>query len=53
MNIEKETQEQPQDGLTQEQVAFLDNERELHHSGVSKSYSWEETKAFIRGEKTL
>ena len=37
--------------LTKEQLEFLNKERQLHVSGESKSYSWEETKAFIRSKK--
>jgi len=37
--------------LTKEQLDFLNKERQLHLSGKSKSYTWEETKEFIRSKK--
>jgi hypothetical protein len=37
--------------LTKEQLDFLNNERQLHLSGKSQSYSWEETKEYIRNKK--
>ena len=39
--------------LTKEQIAILDKEHELHLSGKTKSYSWEEAKEIIRGKKAM
>jgi hypothetical protein len=38
--------------LSEEQVDFLDEEREKHLKGESKSYSWEEAKEIIRNKKS-
>lgn len=37
--------------LTQEQLEFLNVERERHLKGESKSFSWEEAKELIRKKK--
>ncbi len=37
--------------LTKAELTFLNKERKLHFSGKSKSYTWEETKEFIRNKK--
>lgn len=37
--------------LSNEELIFLNKEREKHLSGKSKSYSWEETKELIRKRK--
>lgn len=39
--------------LTNEHIRILDNERERHISGKSKSYSWSEAKQIIRGKGQL
>ena len=37
--------------LSEEQLKILDSEKEKHLSGKSKSYTWEDAKKIIRGEK--
>ena len=37
--------------LTNEQLSFLNEEREKHLKGESKSYNWEEVKEMIRNKK--
>lgn len=37
--------------LTKEQLELLDNEREQHISGQSKSFSWDEVKGNIRKKR--
>ena len=37
--------------LSEEQVKFLDNEKQNHLSGKSKSYTWEDAKKIIAGKK--
>jgi hypothetical protein len=39
--------------LSGEQVKMLEQEREKHIKGKSKSYSWEEAKQIIRGKRKL
>ena len=39
--------------LTDEHLRILNREHELHMSGKTKSYSWEEAKEIIRGKKTM
>jgi len=51
--LEDQITEQASNGLTKEQLNFLDKERRLHLSGKSKSYNWEETKEFIRHKKAI
>ena len=47
--LEDNITEQSAMELTKEQLDILNKERQLHLSGKSKSYTWEETKAFIQG----
>jgi hypothetical protein len=49
--LEDNITDQSQTALTLEQLDFLNNERQLHLSGKSNSYTWEETKEFIRSNK--
>ena len=37
--------------LSEEQIKILDNEREKHLSGKNKSYTWDDAKKIIRGQK--
>ncbi len=37
--------------LSEEHIKILDNEKQKHLSGKSKSYSWEDAKKIIRGKK--
>ena len=39
--------------LTDEHLEILEEEREKHVNGKSKSYSWEEAKQIIRGKRKL
>jgi len=51
--VEAEIESEPSFILTDEQLAILDHERELHLSGQSKSYSREEAAQIIRGLKSF
>ncbi len=37
--------------LTEKQINILEQEREKHLNGESKSYSWQEAKKIIRGKQ--
>ena len=39
--------------FTNEQLEILNDEYELHVSGKTKSYNWEETKEIIRGKRLM
>lgn len=39
--------------LTDEHISILDEEREKHLSGRSKSYSWSQARQIVRGKKSL
>ncbi|MCD6011809.1 MAG: hypothetical protein K0Q79_1671 [Flavipsychrobacter sp.] len=49
--LEDTIQEKASNDLTDEQLAFLNEERRKHLSGESKSYTWEEVKNRIRNRK--
>ena len=51
--LEADIEESTSFKLTKEHLAILDKEHQLHISGKSKSYSWEEAKEIIRGKKTM
>lgn len=39
--------------LSDEHINILEEEREKHTNGTSKSYDWQQAKQIIRGEKKL
>jgi len=49
--VENDIQEEPAFFLTDEQLAILDEERELHLSGQTKSYSRREAYQIIKGQR--
>jgi len=49
--LEREMLEEDSVELTDEQMSILESERELHLSGQSKSYSREEARQIIKGER--
>lgn len=49
--FEDEINEENSFKLSEEQIKVLDNERLKHISGKSKSYTWEEAKKIINGQK--
>lgn len=51
--LEKDIRDEDTISLTDEQLAILDKERELHFSGKSKSYTRDEANAIIRGQRTF
>ena len=46
----KELLEENQDRLTEEDYAIIDQRRDNHLNGISKSFSWEESKKVIRNK---
>jgi hypothetical protein len=53
MLLEEEIEKEASFKLTDEHMAILDEEREKHVSGKSKSYSWSKAKQIIRGKKSV
>ena len=51
--FEEEIENQEAFALSDEQLKILDEEREAHLNGHSKSYSWQEAKEIIRGKRKL
>ena len=51
--LEKEIDENQRFVLSDEQLQILDKERELHLSGQSKSYTRNEARMIIKGEKVF
>ena len=51
--LEKEIDEKQLFVLSDEQLQILDNERELHLSGQSKSYIRNEARQIIKSERTF
>jgi hypothetical protein len=51
--LESDIQEDNSFSLTDEQLVILENERHLHISGQSKSYSRQEAADIIRGKRSL
>jgi hypothetical protein len=51
--LEKEIKDEDSFVLTEEQYRILDHEREMHLSGKSKSYTREEAKQIIKGERSF
>ncbi len=51
--FEEEIEKETAFTLSNEQLRILDEEREAHLQGSSKSYSWQEAKEIIRGKKEL
>jgi hypothetical protein len=51
--LEKEIGDEPAFQLTDEQINFLNTERELHMSGQSKSYTREEAGQIIKGHRSF
>lgn len=51
--FEEEIENQEAFTLTNEQLKILDEEREAHLNGASKSYSWQEAKEIIRGKQAF
>lgn len=49
--FENEINEENTFTLSEEQIKILDSEKQKHLSGKSKSYTWEDAKKIIRGEK--
>jgi hypothetical protein len=50
--LEREIREDDIFTLSEEQLQILDEERELHITGQSKSYSREEANQIIKGQRT-
>jgi hypothetical protein len=53
MLFEEEIERETEFKLTDEHIKILDEEKERHLSGKSKSYSWGEAKQIIRGKRKL
>jgi len=53
MIFEEDIERKEEFKLTDEHIKILDDERERHLSGKSKSYSWNESKQIIRGKGKL
>lgn len=51
--LRDEIEERKSFSFTKEQLSILEKEHALHIAGKSKSYSWEETKAIVRGKKAM
>ena len=51
--LEKEIRDEDSFVLTEEQYQILDHEREMHLSGKSKSYTREEARQIIIGERSF
>jgi hypothetical protein len=51
--LEDDIEESSTFALTKEHLKILDEEHKLHLSGKSKSYSLEEAKQIIRGERAM
>jgi len=51
--VESEIEKEPSFILTEDQLAILDEERELHLSGTTKSYSRTDAAQIIRGLKAF
>ena len=51
--LEKEIQDDNTFVLTDEQLQILDKEREMHLSGQTKSYSREEARQIIKGQRAF
>jgi len=49
--LEKEIEQEDTFVLTEEQLEILENERHLHLSGQSKSYTREEAHQIIKGQR--
>jgi phosphoribosylanthranilate isomerase len=53
MLFEEEIEKEETFALTNEHIVILDEEREKHTNGKSKSYDWQQAKQIIRGKKKL
>lgn len=53
MLFEEEIEKEDAFKLTDEHIKILDEEKDKHISGKSKSYDWEDAKQIIRGKKKL
>jgi flagellar basal body rod protein FlgB len=51
MLFEEEIEKEQAFKLSEKHIAILDEEREKHINGKSKSYKWQEAKQIIRGKK--
>ncbi len=51
MLFEEEIERKSEFNLTDEHIKILDEEREKHISGRTKSYSWRDAKQIIRGKR--
>ncbi len=51
--LEDDIQEAEKNVFTKEQLSLLNEEHDLHTSGKTKSYSWDEAKEIIRGKKAM
>ena len=49
--LEDTIEESAHSELSQDELTFLNEERQKHLSGESKSYNWEEVKNMIRNRK--
>jgi hypothetical protein len=49
--LEDDIEDHSSFSFTKEQLEILHEERELHMSGKTKSYSWEEAKGIITGKR--
>jgi hypothetical protein len=49
--LEKEIEEEAPVSLTDEQLSILEKEQELHLNGQSKSYTREEARQIIKGQR--
>lgn len=53
MLFEEEIEKGESFALANEHIIILDEEREKHMNGKSKSYDWQQAKQIIRGKKKL